>query len=180
MSNNQNLFRDQFHSLPGQPETTFAPTASAILPTIRMNSTGVVFQTAGMAHQAFAGIAATGGNQWVGSGLLMSQPVVDDTPYRLKLYALGDNCGFYAFWGYAPIAPTGSNDVITKVNIIPMAANKTNSEGQIDEVILFPGVPEGNSDFGKPIAFGIGVGVTSGTGSVVYSLLVQNLAKTVF
>ena len=143
-----------------------------------MNSTAIVYQTEGFAHQAFNGVNATQSNYWVGSGLFISQPVVDDTPYRVKGTFIGDGMSCYLFVGRGPANPTGVNDLITDVVAIPLTGAKDGIDTRINDVINIEGLPDSHPDFQKPLAFGYGISVAAGSGTAAYSLSVQNLAKT--
>ena len=146
-----------------------------------MNSTGVVNDTYGLAYISNQSINSTSKDRWRGAGVLVAPPIVDDTPYRVKAYASGDNAYFYVFVGYGPLAANGNGDVITKLNSWPITPYNDGTTvggfGYFDEVIKVPGVAEGDPEFGKPIA--IGVAITNLGGSdAAYSISVQNLAKT--
>ena len=138
-----------------------------------MNSSGVVNQTVGSVDEAQNGITA---GSWYGSGLLMSFPVVDDTPYRVKVHAFAANSDMMVFTGYAPAAPTGAGDLIAKPVFFPLTDSQ-NANGKFDEILLMPGLESGDSDFGKPIAFGIVISPYS-TVFPTWHMSVQNLAKT--
>ena len=146
---------------------------------ITMNSSGVVNQTTGAAHGVGNFQSGNGYNQWRGAGVLMSQPVVDDTPYRVKAYLGAEKSSMYIFVGYAPLAPTGTNDLITKVVAFQVIGYGVNDKGIFDEVFLLPGLKAGDPDFQKPLAFGVAVATEQGAGvNGSYNISVQNLAKT--
>ena len=177
MSHLQNFLRDMVHARPGQAVAGF-PAAAAVSSTCPMNSSGVVNQTAGSQHNPYFTQGNIGWNLWHASGVLMSQPVVDDTPYRVKAYVAGVATRIHIIVGYAPAAPTGVNDAITNVVPYPAAEySDVGREGVFDEVILMPGLQSGHPDFGKPIAFGVAIS-TLATSHVAFNISVQNLAKT--
>ena len=138
-----------------------------------MNSSGVVNQTVGSVDEAQNGITA---GTWYGSGLLMSFPVVDATPYRVKVHALAANSDMMVVVGYAPVAPSGSGDLITKPVFFPLTDSQ-NANAKFDEVLLMPGLESGDPDFGKPLAFGVVISPYS-TVYPTWHISVQNLAKT--
>ena len=142
--------------------------------TIYMNSNGVVNQTAGSVYQPYAGKSGGGANVWHGAGLLMSVPVVDDTPYRVKAVCGARNCSMHIFVGNAPAAPTGSDDLVTQVVSWPIIGEQEDI-GSFDEVLL---IKANDTLIGGPLAFGIGIAVGSGTMIAGYNISVQNLAKT--
>ena len=171
-----NFLRDNLHTTPGITAQTWAPTRISISSSIRMNSSGVVNQTSGMSHMPFVNLQGQGVSLWTGSGLLMDQPNVDATPYRVKAYAAADNAFCYLFCGYAPSSPTGVDDIITSVIAWPIGS--VGGISTFNDLILLPALDEQSPDFGKPIAFGVAVAMKSGTFSASYNISVQNLAKT--
>lgn len=102
----------------------------------------------------------------------MAQPEVDDTPYRIKCRAKVLSELQYIIIGYAPSAPNGVNDLITKVCAIPFSG----VEG-FDDIILMRSVPKGDPEYGKAVAIGIAIESNQKQKSY-FALSVQNLAVT--
>lgn len=176
-----NLFRDQAHvDLEQSPLTlaTYVPISSR---TVKMNSNAVVNQDYGFAYSNYLVTTVSNVSYWEGAGLLMSVPVVDDTPYRVKARVNVYRGNAYAFCGYSPASPTGSADTITKVVSYPIASAVAveSAAGEFDEVIKIPGLSEGDTEFGKPIAFGIAFASAAAGANCAFNISVQNMAKTV-
>lgn len=142
--------------------------------TVYMNSNGVVNQTAGSVYNPYGSKTGTGKNVWHGAGLMMSLPIVDDTPYRVKARVGGENCALHIFVGNAPAAPTGTNDLVTQVVSWPILGLQEDV-GIFDDVIL---IKAQDTLIGGPLAFGIAISAQSGQMLAGYHLSVQNLSKT--
>lgn len=177
MSNLWNLLRDLNHANPGGYQPGFS-TQNIMGSTIKMNSSAIVNQDIGSAFNPYyLSAAVSGNNYWRGAGLLMSAPVVDKTPYRIKAYCITRTAHGFVFAGYAPASPTGTNDTITSVVSWPISCIDSNEVGMFDEVVLMPGLQQGDPDFGKPIAFGIAC-QNNQNAVIRFNISVQNLAKT--
>ena len=172
--NLSNLFRDFTHSNPDQADIGWSG-PNAIGRTIYVTTNGFVHQDQGFAQTIWA---TNTGNQsnWYGSGLLIAGAIGDNTPYRVKAYLQADQTYGFLLYGYAPLAPAGVNDQITKLHAYPILGPDL-SIGKFDDVILVPGLKEGDTDFGKPLFFGFGV-VQTQNAKVSSYISVQNLAKT--
>ena len=177
MTSVTNLFRDQVYVNPGILQPGFS-SQIVIGSSANMMSSGVVQQSQASAVNHRIGVASTSGNSWRASGLLISQPVIDSTPYRVKAYVATANGNGYVFVGYAPASPTGNDDLITNVTAFPVTVEAQVEAGIFDEVLYIPGLPQGDPNFDKPLAFGIAVEAPVGTTIVRYNLSVQNMAKT--
>lgn len=166
-----NLLRDQLHVDPGANQPGFS-SQNAAGSTIKMNSSGIVNQTFGSVSLAAGSfIATSSASSWRGVGLLMSQPIIDATPYRVKARILVHNAYCWVFCGYAPASPTGTDDTITGVVAWPLGVSESSI---FDDIILFPAVPAQSA---LPLAFGIAAAGT-GNANARYNLSVQNVAKT--
>ena len=177
MSHLHNLLRDLVYVDPGAAQLGLSTEANSVLLQANLNSSGIVNQTEGVAtinNGTYS--ATTNSNWWKAAGLLISPPVVDSTPYRVKAYVACFTGNAHIIVGRAPLAPTGSNDPITNVTGIPITAGSHNEVAVFDECILIPGVPESDPDFKKPVAFGIAC--SGSAGGIRFHLSVQNLAKT--
>ena len=175
MTNLVNLLRDQVHSAPGQAFVGLNAAFMAVGNRINMNSSGIVNQTFGSANNSLTGVTGAGTASWQGVGVLMSQPIVDSTPYRVKAYATCSSAVIYVFLGYAPGAPATIN-TIESVVAYPITGYESNvyKSNNFDEIILVPGNQNNN-----PVAFGIAIAAGSGeSAQLSYSISVQNLAKT--
>ena len=169
-----NLFRDQLHTNPDQADIGWSG-PNAIGRTIYVTTNGFVHQDQGFAQSIWATLSANTTN-WHGSGLLITGSIRDRTPYRVKGYIQATDALVFACYGYAPLAPAGVNDLVTKLTVLPIG-NLADSKGVIDEVILVPGLNEGDTEFGKPLFFGFAV-VANTAAKVNYFMSVQNLSKT--
>ena len=172
-----NMLRDLVHIEPGSSLIGLSPTMSSVTGYVNMGSSGIVEQTKGSAHHTYAGTTGTGRSQWTAAGVLMSQPVVDATPYRLKVYARAGNSHIYVIVGTAPASPTG-NDRIDNVVSFPISSYPS-EKGEFDEIILVPGRNPQDPLFQRPLAFGVAVAVENAINPLLaYNISVQNLAKT--
>ena len=167
-----NLLRDQRHIKLGQAQPGFAFFSTLAGGNVYANSSGIVNQTYGSSDFVQSGMSSAG---WYGSAVLMSQPVVDATPYRVRLNAQVTSAELSLFIGYAPSAPTGIADIFTKSVIIPIGLG---GSGKFDEVVLLPGVDEFSIDYQKAIGFGIVLSKAAGQDYASFHISVQNLAKT--
>lgn len=173
-----NLLRDLVHTNPDSIDTTWGGPRVRGANTVEMNNTGIVHQTSGSCQNQYERLDDSLG-EWYATGLLISQPIVDATPYRLKVFlgiggASGnENDHRYAFMGYAPANPTGTNDVIEKCSMLPIGPR-----GIVDEIILAPGLPEGDPYFDRPLAFGVAAIVAANSTRYSHYISVQNLSKT--
>ena len=173
-----NMLRDLVHVDLGAAQHAFGTEDVMTNQNAKMNGSGIVYQTQGSASHAHDSVNGTSAaNRWRASGLLMSQPIVDATPYRVKAYVWVANMNLSLFVGYGPTNPTGSDDQINKCVQFPLTAGAHDENGIFDDIILIPGLTQQDPDFGRPIAFGIGVSGSSG-GTCRFNLSVQNLAKT--
>ena len=136
----------------------------------------IVNQTNGMARVGDANSAGTSYIMWRASGLYISQPVVDSTPYRVKAYvATKGDVICHLVVGYGPKDPTGIDDLVERVVSFPLDPQT----GQVfDEVINMPGIPLTDTYSTRPIAFGIADISNDSLGRFGFFLSVQNLAKT--
>lgn len=175
-----NLLRDQVHIVPGQSNNGFATTTiGRASNTVYMNSTGIVNMTSASRHAADQNSNSINIQSWIASGMLMLQPEVDATPYRVKASIVANTLTAHLIIGYAPVGPTGLNDLVTKVTSFPLMDYEVGqTSAKFDDVLLFPSVNEGDSDYGKPIAIGIAVSNQSGNPRISYNISVQNLAVT--
>ena len=173
-----NLFRDMIHVSPGQSQVTFGNADLLSSSTLRMNNSSVVYQTTGFANHNLYTAAWPGFNTIRSAGLLISQPVVDDTPYRVKAYVRASLSTPYIIVGLGPASATGTDDVITKYTLFPIGAYTTQEYGLFDDVINVPAFT--GAEANRPIAFGVGISANSlnNTQAISYSISVQNLAKT--
>lgn len=165
-----NLFRDQLHCDLYLNSIGIGNRASKGK-TILMNSDGIVRQTKGMAfvlNYNYTHIA----NSWGAAGVLIKPPIVDATPYRIQATIYNSQPSEkYIVVGHAPLAPTGTNDLIT--NVIPYP----NEDGVFDQVVLVPAAQPGDED--KPIAIGIAIGANGTSVALIEAnISVQNLAQT--
>ena len=178
-----NLLRDQNHCNPAQSQLTFPGNFFTINSgTVKMNSTGVVNQTKGSCHMMQSTVTGAGRNAWQAAGLYMTQPIVDDTPYRVKAYVQGHLSDIWIIVGYGPSSPT-SQDTLTKVIPFPISKYGSSSHdplaGKFDDIILLPGLIPSDTDYQKPIAFAVAMATDAALqteGS--FHLSVQNLSKT--
>lgn len=172
MSHLWNLLRDQTHV---QPTTADGPgwRGHSLQGNneILARSSGIVAEDFGTVFNALGGIT---GADWHASGMFIRQPVVDNTPYRVKMRVLCETLSFGVV-GYGPEAPTG-DDTITKCTFFPLTAANS-PVNNWDEVIQFPGVPKTNSDFSKPLFFGLLIR-RQVNADAAFHMSVQNLAKT--
>ena len=158
---------------PGQATVSWNGFASTAGEIVQANNSGTVNQTVGTAMSQQSSI---GGANFYAAGVLMSQPVVDDTPYRVKMYVLSLMYS-YAFVGYAPANPTGNNDTIEKCSYFPLTARDVDHVAHFDEIVSFPGVPEGDPYYQRPLCFGV-VARSFANHDAAFNMSVQNLAKT--
>ena len=138
--------------------------------TINAYSSGIVNQTFGTAFISNYTYAHQSG-KWGGSCVLIKQPLVDATPYRVKIYVYcsTEDTERYLIVGTAPAAPTGNDDLIENVYPIPFKSDS------LDEVILIPSPPVGFED--RALAIGLGLGAAgSGNALVEAAMSVQNLS----
>ena len=183
MSHQQNFLRDLYHWKPGGLASPgWAVNGDINNDNVYFNGDAIVYQTQASMHQQIATISPLG--NYSTAGLLISQPVVDATPYRVKANVCSYEAFVYLCVGYGPEAPTGSADLATKCRYFPLQISGSKGSGaiygpaaQFDETILIPGVPEGDPDFAKPMFFGI-MCAADGNPVAGYYLSVQNLAKT--
>ena len=163
-----------FHISPGQADNTWYGFASAAGGVVQCNNSGIVNQTVGTAQ---TGQTTIGGANYYASGVLMAQPVVDDTPYRVKAYVLSLMYA-YLYVGYAPANPTGNGDTIEKCVFMPITARTEGPHAAMfDDIINFPGVPESDPYYQRPVSFGI-VARSFSNHDAAFNISVQNLAKT--
>lgn len=163
-----------FHVRPGQSTIGWNGFASTAGETVVASNSGVVNQVVGTAMSQQGSI---GGANFYAAGVLMSQPVVDDTPYRVKAYVLSlMYC--YAFIGYAPAAPVGV-DTIERCTFFPLTSRTDAGPavGLFDEIINFPGLPKGDPYEDRPICVGL-VARSFANHEAAFNISVQNLAKT--
>ena len=174
-----NLLRDLTHVTPGAGFIGLGSTVRTIGSQININTDGVVHQVS--ASNADGNIQAGQKgttSQWVGTGLYMSQPIVDATPYRVKAYVTTHLCEALVIVGYAPNTPTGTNDLITDIVSFPLTAAGTTESAKFDEIILMPGLSESDPDYGKPIAIGLAFMSANNAAYVRWNISAQNLSKT--
>ena len=182
MSHLHNLLRDARHTKQGGiGRPGWRGNGNINNDTVYFNNNGIVNQTIAIQDELVTQPPVANYN---GSGILISQPVVDDTPYRVKGMFLGWDCYAYLFIGYGPSSPVGQGDQATKCTYIPLAASGQQGSGaaavqaaEVDEVIIIPGLSEGDPDYQKPIAIGFMM-QANGTPVGGYHLSVQNMAKT--
>lgn len=164
MTHLSNLQRDQFHlNLNTVPLTYGAP--GALGTTIKGNSDGIVSQDFSHAF-TYGSVANTAGN-WSSFGVLLAQPLVNAEfePYRVKAYIQGTTEGAVVI-GYAPLAPSGTNDDIVVTKPFPITKS-----GIFDEVIR---LKTSVTYDGQPIYFGIAAG--EGTELAVAHISVQRMS----
>lgn len=174
-----NLLRDMHHT---DPETAdgfgFGSAADMRDKEAFMSGPGLVFQTKGTAMMVRRQAAAGGTYDWRTAGLLMSPPLVDDTPYRVKMYCGFQNAMCFFFTGYGPMDPDGNNDLITGCTAVPLSPYLEHGSAVFDDIVNIPGRPPGHPDYNKPIAFGMGVALGGANHLGWFHLSVQNLSKT--
>ena len=177
MGTPNNLLRDLVYVNPGQASVSFG-NGMSIGGQLVANNSGIVNTVTGTMANGYALTGSSGNANWYSCCVLMSPPVVDDTPYRVKLWYFGENTNGYFYTGYAPLAPTGTNDAITKVQGIPFSHQGSMEKGYFDEAVLMPSIPKTDPDYGKPIAFGLAVAVSTGNPVHAFYMSVQNMEKT--
>ena len=180
MSNAVNLLRDMLHTDPDQADITgFGQVAEIRNREAYMNNPGIVYQTKGNSFAIRRQSTPGNDNEWRTAGVLMSPPLVDDTPYRVKLSAAcTESALLFFFTGYGPLDPTGTDDFIEKCTLVPIARNLNNPWGVFDEVVNIPGRGPQHPDYNRPIAFGLGLSLGSNANQAYYHISVQNLSKT--
>ena len=173
MSNLTNLLRDQAYVEPLAERLGYG-TENDKGKVIWMRSTGIVNQTRAMATTLEA-VVSTAANRWFGSGVLIKGPIVDSTPYRVKVHALSSGVATYVFLAY-PETTTGLDRCINTI-AFPLGYD---GGMQFDEVINVPAWPESDPLHESPIAIGVAAGqAIKGSGELIeYYLSVQNLAQT--
>ena len=169
-----------WHTDPDQADVSgFGAVANIRDREANMNNDGIVKHTVGTAFALRRQSTPGTDQEWRTAGLLMSPPLVDDTPYMVRLRASAtESTLLFFFTGTGPMAPTGTDDPITNCSIIPIARNLSNSHGYFNEVVLVKGRSPGHPDYNKPIAFGLGLSLGSNPTQVYYHMSVQNLSKT--
>lgn len=172
-----NLFRDQIH-IEGALNGPEFSTPRTITQEILMNSSGIVNETKGACNRAYVLPGNMNATHWTGVGVLMSAPIVDATPYRIQAGVVSDKAIIHIVIGFAPLAPTGTDDVITSVVNFPIQGAGSGAAGSFNGVVLVPGVKEGEPDYGKPIAIGVAISNTTTNPVSSYFISAQNLAKT--
>ena len=172
MSHLWNLLRDQTHVLPTTVDGPGWRGHSALgNRTILANTNPTVFQDFGTVDGALENIT---GADWHGSGMYISQPSIDATPYRVKCKIMCETLGFIVV-GYGPSAPTG-DDAITKTTLFPVTS-PSSPVADFDEVIKMPGLPTTSSDADKPIFFGVLIR-RQVNADAAFHMSVQNLSRT--
>ena len=174
MSHLKSLFRDMMHVRPGQSTIGWNGFSSTAGETVQASNSAIVNQVVGTAMSQQGSI---GGANYYAAGVLMSQPVIDDTPYRVKAYVLSlMYC--YAFVGYAPAAPTGI-DTIDRCTFFPLTSRTDAGPAvaHFDEIINFPGLVKGDPYENRPLCFGL-VARSFANHEAAFNICVQNLAKT--
>ena len=169
MTNLINLQRDQFHADPESAERVAGNgTPVAKGSNLNINAPATVFSSEGACF-SLGNVDTLLTGEWAGFGVHMEPPRLDSTPYRVHGYAYGPP-ELYVVIGYAPLAPTGVNDPLTKCIGIPI------KDGWIDEIFLVPAITDDQHvDFGKPVSFALAFGETSSICEGAIS--VQNMAK---
>jgi hypothetical protein len=156
MSNLVNLQRDQLW---------FQTSSNISWPSTigRLNSSGIVNDNLA----TYYGSSTTSTTQ-TNLGVMIQQPTGENTPYRVKLYALSSS-GVYLRVGYAT-TQTGTNDTIGDSEVIPVP--KFGSAAYLDEVINVEATSGAD-----PLFFAV---YSSGSGIAIdIALSVQRLNVTV-
>lgn len=165
-----NLLRDLNHVRPEQSPVTWASFTFITDRRVVMNSSGTVYQDAGVAQ---AEQTSQGGSTIYSAGLLIAQPIVDAAPYRVKAYVECTEESML-FVGYANTS-SGISDTISKCSFFPLTTADS-PIGHFDDCILMPGLNPGDADYEKPIGFGIAIR-SSANHLASFHMSVQNLAK---
>ena len=166
------------HLNPGQNQVTMGNADLMSASQYRFNNSAIVYQNEGSMFKVIETAAWAGFNTIRSAGLLISQPVVDATPYRIKAYIRSSNATPYVIVGLGPAAPTGTDDAITHYTVWPIGSFATQEFALFDEVIRMPSFEGSNEQ--RPIAIAIGVSpnVDGVAATCSYNLSVQNLSKT--
>ena len=171
MSNLHNLQRDQFHleNLKTVTNQSYS-TGVAMSRNINASADPTVYQDATQAQNLSNSISVTAG-QWRAAGCYVKQPAVEKTPYRVKAYANPKDETFVVV-GISQ-AQTGTDDAVTNVVAFPF-------QGTFDEVFLITDLPSNNSDFGKPLFFGIAQAGGSTKGDMTISIQNMSIASPTY
>lgn len=172
-----NLFRDQLHVEPFQEQIEWS-VVGTIGNNCWMNSTGIVNQTKGMVWNIGLDSGTINATQVKGAGLLMTQPIVDATPYRIKARIGGTGLKAWAFVGYAQASPTGTKDLVQELVAWPIALDPGHPIGVFDEIVLVPGLQENDPYADRPLAFGLLISDAPNNVGSSFNISVQNLSKT--
>lgn len=148
--------------------TVFAPLPSG---NAIINADPTVYDDVAKAKLSTSAAITVAAASYAAIGCYLKPPTVDTVPYRIKGYAHGlQSPSCIAIIGYGPSSPTGSGDTITPCVFIPF-------DDYIDEIVMIPALDSTDPDYGKPIAFGIGIGQC--TSDVVFAhLSAQRMATT--
>ena len=105
----------------------------------------------------------------------MKGPIVDATPYRVKIYGHTTGVASYAVVGY-PETTTGNDRCINAI-AFPLGYDQ---QFVFDEVLLMPQWPESDPLYESPIAIGVAAGGSAkGAGELIeFTMSVQNLSET--
>ena len=113
-------------------------------------------------------------------GVLMQEPIADNTPYRIQAGAcvVGQSHtidNFAIVIGYAPASPTGTNDTIEDPFYIPFRHS-------FDGMVIVPHLESGDTYFGRALFVGIahqaGLAISPTALHIKASLSVQRLGTT--
>lgn len=168
MSNITNIQRDGNWCDPHATEITWSSDI-AVGANLQINADSTVYDAKAFATAAKTTISVATG--WRGIGCYVKAPVADTVPYRVKGFYISSQLVCAIGVGYGPASPTGTDDVITPVRIIPIPA------GHFDELIMVPALDSSHADYGKPLA--ICMALTYATGGYGHAhLSVQRLATT--
>lgn len=172
----KNIQRDGLWS---KPETAldlaWSTQDNSTATTQRMNSSGSVVMDKGNAHAEYQTVLAITTDYRRSIGVLIQQPEKDNHPYRVlasgNINGFDKNLnGFAIMVGYAPLSPTGSDDVIEDPYFIPFAE-------EFDGLIQVPHLVAGDTYFGRALAIGLVAiaGETVSAAHIYGQISVQNL-----
>lgn len=141
------------------------------------NADPSTYDNQAQAHAYDANFGLTNGNVKV-IGCYMKEPTGDNTPYRVIAgqEIVGQYDVIYSSFlvvGYAPASPTGTDDTIDQVFLIPFVS-------EFDGLLVVPPLDDSDANYGRALFIGVGVACDANLSSqdIMACISVQRLATT--
>lgn len=150
MSTPKNIQRDAIYMDPAATRLGLATEVLVSFDLVNGNSDGSVHTDFAFAQYNYLAPVTVSALSAASFGILIAQPIGDRQPYRVKAYGrvTNENEALAIVVGYAPLAPSGTNDEINKPAYFPF-------NGEFDELITVDARADGETYFGRPLYFGI-------------------------